>query len=280
MTTLQAWLSAFRLRTLPLALSCIFMGSFLAAAHTPLNNFTNSIFILCVLTTILLQIVSNLANDYGDSIHGADSKDRKGPQRAVQAGLISAQTMKKAILLFAFLAFVSGVSLLWVAIGSNLTLFFACLGIGVLAILAAITYTAGPKPYGYSGLGDISVLLFFGWVGVLGSYFLYAKMMPWEIFLPATSCGVFSVAVLNINNIRDIESDFNAGKYSIPVRLGRKNAVIYHILLLTIGVLTACSYTVICWKHPIQVLFLLAVPLLIRNGMAVYKNTTPQSLDP
>jgi 1,4-dihydroxy-2-naphthoate octaprenyltransferase len=283
---LSAWLSAFRLRTLPLALSSIFMGSFLANNASKTSEIENpsvfqwSIFGLCVLTTILLQILSNLANDYGDSQNGADHKDRQGPQRAVQAGLISLQAMKKAIFVFTLLAFGSGLSLLWIAFGNNLTLFATFLGLGIAAIIAAITYTAGSKPYGYAGLGDISVFIFFGYVGVIGCYFLHTQSFVWNLLLPATSCGAFSVAVLNVNNIRDIESDFQAGKFSIPVRLGRQKAIIYHFILLFLGLGASILYTILTWQHPIQLLFLLTLPLLLRNAMAVKNKENPKDLDP
>ncbi len=287
---LSIWLSAFRLRTLPLSLSSILMGSFLA---NHINNFPQnenilekangfqwSIFGLCILTTIFLQILSNLANDYGDSQNGADHKDRKGPQRAVQAGLISMQAMKKAIFVFTFLAFISGLTLLWVSFGNNLTLFLTFLGLGIAAIIAAITYTAGSKPYGYAGLGDISVFIFFGYIGVIGCYFLYTQEFIWTLLLPATSCGAFSVAVLNVNNIRDIKSDLQAGKYSIPVRLGREKAIIYHFILLFMGLFASIFYTILTWQHPIQLLFLLTLPLLIRNAMAIKNTKNPEDLDP
>lgn len=277
MTNLQAWLSAFRLRTLPLALSCIAMGGFLAASH---HRFQWSVLILAIVTTICLQVLSNLANDYGDSKHGADHADRQGPKRAVQAGLISAEQMKTAMTIFTMLSFISGLSLLWVAFGNNLTLFLTFLGLGVAAIIAAITYTAGSRPYGYAGLGDISVLIFFGWVGVIGCYFLHTKSFDWLLLLPATSCGVFATAVLNVNNIRDITSDKQAGKFSIPVRIGRENAVYYHFTLLFIGILCAVAYTFLSFKSPFQWLFLVSIPLLVRNAMAVKNNTNPKELDP
>ena len=157
---IKAWLSAFRLRTLPLALASIGMGSFLAGAE---GLFDWQIFVFCALTTIFLQILSNLANDYGDSVHGADSLDREGPQRAVQSGQISKKDMFGAMVVFAFLSLISGLYLLYLAIDSTQS-FWLFLGLGILAIIAAITYTAGKRPYGYAGLGDISVLLFF-WVG-------------------------------------------------------------------------------------------------------------------
>jgi 1,4-dihydroxy-2-naphthoate octaprenyltransferase len=201
---MKHWVSAFRLRTLPLALSSIMMGGFLAAS---VNAFQWDIFLLCISTTIFLQVLSNLANDYGDSIHGADSVDRKGPSRAVQSGKISANQMKTGIIVFVLLSLISGVSLLFVAFGLNWNAILFFLGLGILSILAAIAYTVGKRPYGYAGLGDISVFIFFGLIGVLGSLYLFIHELKWEYILPAISCGVFAVGVLNINNIRDIESD-------------------------------------------------------------------------
>src|SRR5688572_11573408 len=236
----RIWLQAFRLRTLPLALSCIAMGGFLAASA---NAFQWDIFFLCILTTIFLQILSNLANDYGDTIHGADSADRKGPSRAVQSGAISPRQMRNAVVIFVLLSLVAGISLLIVSFGINWKsiLFFLCLGL--LSILAAIAYTVGKKPYGYIGLGDFSVLIFFGLVGVMGSYYLFTKQITWYEILPALSCGFFSIAVLNINNIRDIDSDRKAGKFSIPVRIGRDRAIVYHWFLLISGWICALLYT-------------------------------------
>lgn len=274
---IKVWLSAFRLRTLPLALSSIFMGSFLAAAH---GRFELSIFILAVLTTIFLQILSNLANDYGDSVHGADHSERLGPKRAVQTGKISLQTMKKAIHIFIGLALLSGLSLIWTAFKDNLSLFFIFLGLGIAAIIAAITYTAGKKPYGYAGLGDISVLIFFGWVGVIGTYFLYTHHFGFWILLPATSCGLFAVGVLNINNIRDITSDKKAGKLSIPVRLGREKAVYYHWALLSVGFSCAIIFTALNYYSNYQWLFLITAPLFLINARAVKLYEEPARLDP
>jgi len=274
---IKAWVSAFRLRTLPLALSSILMGAFLAAAY---GHYKTSIFALSALTTIFLQILSNLANDYGDSVNGADHAERLGPKRAVQSGQISPTDMKKGIYFFVGLALVSGLSLLWVAFKDNLSLFFTFLGLGILAIIAAITYTAGKKPYGYAGLGDISVLIFFGWLGVAGSFFLYAQSFYLTLLLPATSCGLFAVGVLNINNIRDIQSDAMAGKRSIPVRIGRDKAVIYHWLLLAIGFSCGIAYTLLNYASPYQWLFLITLPLFLINARAVKKFEDPQQIDP
>lgn len=273
---IKAWLQAFRLRTLPLALACIGMAGFLAAAA---GQFNLLLFVLCCLTTILLQILSNLANDYGDSIHGADHVERTGPMRAVQAGIISAAQMKKAVIVFVLLSLFSGLSLLWFSFGWNwkaLVLFF---GLGLFSIAAAIGYTVGKKPYGYIGLGDISVLMFFGLVGVMGSYYLFTHSVTWMELLPAISCGVFSIAVLNINNIRDIESDRSAGKFSIPVRIGKPKAVTYHWLLLIIGLISATVYTVLQYQSPWQFLFFATIPLFIKNGLSV-QNRPSLELDP
>lgn len=272
----KAWLEAFRLRTLPLALASIGMGSFLAAAE---SRFRWPIFALCSLTTIFLQVLSNLANDYGDSIHGADSEDREGPQRAVQSGAISSASMKNAMYLFGTLSLVSGIGLLYVAgIGIQVLLLF--LGLGVLAIIAAITYTAGSKPYGYIGLGDISVLIFFGILGVMGTFFLHTGFIDWKYLLPSISCGFFAIAVLNVNNIRDIQSDTKAGKRSIPVRIGRDKAVIYHWGLLIGGLLSALTFVLLDFSSFYQLIFLITVPLIIKNGKAVATLTKPKDLDP
>lgn len=272
----QPWLGAFRLRTLPLALSSVAMGGFLA--HDA-GAFRWDIFLLCIFTTVFLQILSNLANDYGDSIHGADSATRKGPSRAVQSGVITANEMRGAILIFTTLSFLSGIILLWIAFGSHWGALLFFLLLGLLSIGAAITYTVGRKPYGYSGLGDLSVLFFFGFAGVTGSYYLFTKTISVYEFLPALSLGLFAVAVLNINNIRDIESDKMAGKRSVPVRLGRKKAIIYHWALLAVAVCASLAYTLLRLTSLWQFLFVLSVPLFLRNALAVKRNP-PELLDP
>jgi 1,4-dihydroxy-2-naphthoate octaprenyltransferase len=277
MINYNAWLSAIRIRTLPLALASIGMGSFLAAEA---GYFRWSVFLLCAITTIFLQILSNLANDYGDSIHGADSILRDGPSRAVQSGAIAPGIMRKTIALFVILSLVSGITLLYIALGLNIQAFLLFFFIGIMAIIAAIAYTAGKKPYGYAGLGDFSVFLFFGIVGVAGTYFLYVKEISWLLILPAVSCGMFATAVLNLNNVRDISSDKSAGKKSIPVRIGRDRAVIYHYLLLILGFITAFLFTVLYFKSYFQFLFILAVPLLVKNAIAIKTRKTAMELDP
>lgn len=252
------------------------MGGFLAAS---VNAFRWDIFLLCILTTIFLQILSNLANDYGDSIHGADNVSRKGPSRAVQSKAISAGQMKTAVVVFVVLCLISGVTLLLISFGVNWTAILFFFGLGVLSILAAIAYTMGRKPYGYIGLGDLSVLLFFGLVGVMGSYYLFTQHFSWPAILPAFSCGFFSIGVLNVNNIRDIESDRQAGKFSIPVRIGKANAVKYHWFLLTGGLFTALLYSLLDYKSPVQFLFLLSAPFFASIGTAVSQKPSAD-LDP
>lgn len=273
---MKHWVSAFRLRTLPLALSSIMMGGFLAAS---VHAFQWNIFLLCISTTIFLQILSNLANDYGDSIHGADSADRKGPSRAVQSGKISAHEMKAGIIVFVVLSLISGVSLLFVAFGLNWNAILFFLGLGVLSILAAIAYTVGKRPYGYAGLGDISVFIFFGLIGVMGSLYLFTHTLTWAYVLPAISCGLFSVGVLNINNIRDIESDVKAGKYSIPVRIGREKAVLYHWSLMILGLISTVAFVLLKYVSSFQFLFLISAPAFILIGKNVQQKPSHE-LDP
>lgn len=273
---MKHWVSAFRLRTLPLALSSIMMGGFLAAS---VNAFHWNIFLLCISTTILLQVLSNLANDYGDSVHGADSADRKGPSRAVQSGRISASQMKAGIIVFVLLSLISGITLLFVAFGVNWNAILFFIGLGVLSILAAIGYTVGKRPYGYAGLGDVSVFIFFGLIGVLGSLYLFTHQLSWQYVLPATSCGLFAVGVLNINNIRDIDSDKKAGKFSIPVRIGKEKASIYHWILIIVGLASALVFVFINYVSSFQLLFLISTPAFILIGKNVQQKPSHE-LDP
>ncbi|MEJ2751987.1 MAG: 1,4-dihydroxy-2-naphthoate polyprenyltransferase [Chloroflexota bacterium] len=272
------WLDAMRPRTLPLATASILMGSALAASRPP---FSWAVTILAIITAILLQILSNLANDFGDSQHGADSAHREGPQRAVQSGAISSRKMLAAIVITSLLSAIIGIALLWAAFGSQgIRFILVFLLLGGAAILAAIGYTAGIRPYGYAGLGDLSVLIFFGWVAVMGTYFLQTERLDWDVMLPATSCGLLAVAVLNINNIRDRRSDGLAGKNTIPVRLGLQGARIYHWILLLGAILLAIIYVLNFYYSPSQFLFLLTVPLLIANGIQVWRMSAPAELNP
>lgn len=265
------WLSAARLRTLPLALSSIIMGGFLAEKA---NSFNMTVFLLACLTTILLQVLSNFANDYGDTQNGADLIDRVGPARAVQSGKISQRQMLSAIKIVGIASLISGILLLYFAFGGFYSyLFWAFLGIGLLCILAAYTYTAGKKPYGYIGLGDISVFVFFGIVGVVGSYFLYTQSFNIEVLLPGISCGALATGVLNINNLRDIYSDQKAGKITIPVRLGRKNTIIYHWFILATAILSTLIF--IQNIEFVKPYFYISFVLIIINGIQITKSSNP-----
>lgn len=274
-TKKEAWLHAVRLRTLPLALASILAGSFLAMWQ---ESFRWEILLLASLTTVFLQILSNLSNDYGDTVHGADSAERQGPIRAVQSGMISLQEMKRAMYLFGFLSLVSGLLLIYLAL-EDWKLFLLFLGIGLSAIWAAITYTSGKNPYGYAGLGDLSVFIFFGLTGVLGTYFLHTLSFEPRAVLIAVSLGCFSTAVLNINNIRDIESDEKAGKKSIPVRIGRSNAVKYNWALLALGYVGLIGF-VAATNQPYAFLAALVWPIMMKVGYGVQHAKNSAETDP
>ncbi|WP_375419359.1 1,4-dihydroxy-2-naphthoate polyprenyltransferase [uncultured Hymenobacter sp.] len=279
---MSPWISAFRPRTLPLALASILTGGFLAAAQ---HQFKGAVVALAALTTILLQILSNLANDYGDSQNGADSVHRQGPVRAVQSGAISPAQMKRGMLICGLLALVSGLALLWVAFGQTLGAaglgwFLGFLALGLAAIWAAVNYTAGANPYGYAGFGDLSVFTFFGLVGVGGTYFLQTHSLPPAVLLPAAALGCFATAVLNVNNIRDIKSDVLAGKITIPVRLGPAHARRYHWLLLLLGLGCATVFVALTYHSPWQWLFALGAPLFLFNAVQVWQRQESMQLDP
>lgn len=271
----EAWLHAVRLRTLPLSLASIFAGSFLAKFK---DVFRWEILALAALTTIFLQILSNLANDYGDTVNGADHHERQGPVRAVQSGLISLQEMKNGMYLFGVLSLISGLLLLYFAVQSW-TLFFIFLGLGLASIWAAVSYTSGSNPYGYLGLGDISVFIFFGLLGVIGTYFLHSIDFDSIIVWIGISMGFFSTTVLNINNIRDIESDQVAGKRSIPVRIGKKAAVAYNWFLILGGNASLLIFCLLSQSWGAS-LALLILPLMVGIGMGVSKGNTSEEIDP
>jgi 1,4-dihydroxy-2-naphthoate octaprenyltransferase len=277
MSHAKVWVHALRLRTLPLALSSIGLGSFLAAFEGKMRW---NVFVLAALTTVSLQILSNLANDYGDSIHGADHEGREGPSRAVQSGVISKASMRAAIYLFVFLSLGCGLSLLIAALSGFDVTFIILFTLGMLSIGAALNYTMGKNPYGYAGLGDMFVIIFFGFVGVVGTYFCHTGIFKADTLLPAFSCGLLATAVLNVNNIRDIVSDQKAGKRSIPVRIGRENATVYHWVLIILALVSSFIYVLINYHSPYQFLFLVTTPLLIFNAMKVAANVESKKLDP
>lgn len=270
---MKKWIAAFRLKTLPLALSNTIMGSALAAGE---DKFRWSIFGLAALTTILLQIMSNLANDYGDFVNGKDTAERIGPKRMVQSGEITPKTMLRGIIIIGIFTAISGLTLILVGTaGIDITniLIFGVLGIA--AIVAAIKYTVGKNPYGYRGLGDIFVFIFFGLVGVIGTYFLHAQSFSWDLLLPASAMGFLSTGVLNMNNLRDYEADKNANKKTIVVAMGPQRAKLYHLFLVGGAILLAIIYTIINYSSPWQWLFVISLPVLFLNLKIVfsYKNS-------
>ncbi|HBG88068.1 MAG TPA: 1,4-dihydroxy-2-naphthoate octaprenyltransferase [Marinilabiliaceae bacterium] len=276
MKNIKAWVVSLRLRTLPLALSTILMGSIVAAWD---GAFRAEVLLWAALTTLFLQILSNLANDYGDALSGADNETRVGPQRMIQSGTISLGQMKKAIIILVALALISGLTLLAKAFDTQYWKLLAFFLLGLAAIAAAIRYTAGKNPYGYRGLGDIYVFLFFGIVGVAGSYFLHTNTWQWEVLLPASSIGLFSTGVLNLNNIRDIESDRKSGKITMVVRMGRNKALWYHAALLADGWLLFLIYAILTSRTMLLWPSLLALPLFIRNIVRSFKTREPSKLD-
>ena len=274
----KPWIQAFRLRTLPLSLSSIVLGCFLALYD---GGFNWKVCALALLTTLFLQILSNLANDYGDSKYGVDNSERKGPQRAVQSGVISPIRMKQVVIGFMILSFISGVWLIYEGTkGISFTAVLIFLVIGLGAIAAAVKYTIGDHPYGYSGFGDLFVFLFFGLTGVIGTYFLNTHTFKWEILLPASAAGFLSTAVLNLNNMRDRVNDKNSGKNTLVVKMGIEKARWYHFFLLLGSVVAGLTYMLLNYHSPFQMLFLLTIPLLWINASAVFRNTIPEELDP
>lgn len=272
----RPWIIAARLRTLPLAFSSILVGTVLAWNYAILDF---GIAGLTLLTAILLQVLSNFANDYGDAVSGVDSDSRKGPDRMVQSGAISKSAMRGALVLFSSLTLLSGIGLLFLAFPNNWEMMLLFFGIGIVAIGAAIKYTVGKNPYGYAGFGDAFVFVFFGLVAVAGTYFLQTKNLNWMILLPATTLGLFAVGVLNVNNIRDIETDKAAGKHSIPVRIGKEKAGLYHSMLISIGFLASIVFVLLDYGHAFQLAFILMGPLFLKNIRAV-KAKSGKELDP
>lgn len=268
-----------RLRTLPLAASCVFAG---AACSMKNSAFPWKVFGLALLTTVLLQILSNFANDYGDFDKGTDNENRVGPERALQSGAITAAQMKVAIVINVLLALISGILLLLVsyeATGNAMGLWIL-LGIGLLAIAAAYKYTAGDNAYGYSGLGDISVFLFFGLVGVIGNAFLYRGEFSTLSLFPAIGIGCLSTAVLNLNNLRDHVNDAASGKMTRIVRMGFVKGKEYHMWLLLIGANFAVLATFVAAKEWFHYLPLVALPPLVIHGKKVMQTENPADLDP
>ncbi|MCF6279902.1 MAG: 1,4-dihydroxy-2-naphthoate octaprenyltransferase [Flavobacteriaceae bacterium] len=294
---LKHYIQAARLRTLPLSVSGIIVGSILGNRDHIFEMINNeignwhcfgipsvletSIFWLAILTTIGFQILSNFANDYGDGVKGTDNDDRVGPKRALQSGAISPKQMLSAIKITGFITLLIALLLIYVSFGKEnfgySALFFF---LGIASIVAAIKYTMGKNAYGYSGLGDIFVFLFFGLLSVCGSYFLYTKHLDYIIFLPAISIGLLSVGVLNLNNMRDRASDAKSNKNTLVVKIGEASAKKYHYFLLIGAFISALLYILIRPNSPLEVIFVIAFIPIFKHLHTVYNNNNPKELDP
>ncbi len=275
--SVKNWIAAARLRTLPLALATIILGTFLANFY---GNFSVEVLVWSIITATIYQVLSNFANDLGDGLKGTDA-NRQGEKRAIASGAISIKQMKNAVLLLVILSLFSGT---YLSIIATKNLPFYVTGIfmllGVFATLAALKYTLGKSAYGYSGWGDVFVLIFFGWVGVIGSSFLHINRLENLLFLPASAVGFLAMGVLNLNNMRDIDNDAAANKNTLVVKLGLQKAKIYHLLLL-IGALVLQSIFVLFTKPGLGgFLFLLTVPLLFINAKKAWQATAPKDFEP
>ena len=272
---MKHWIQAARLRTLPLSVSGIIVGS----AYAHYQGYSDwSIVVLALLTTLGLQVLSNYANDYGDGVKGTDA-NRIGEKRLVAAGVITAEQMKKAVIITAVLTFINALLLIYVAFGKEnfaLSLIFILLGIG--SIGAAIKYTVGKSAYGYSGFGDLFVFIFFGLVSVIGSNFLFTHFIDWKLFLPATAIGLLSVAVLNLNNMRDIENDRLAGKNTLVVKMGLDKAKKYQNYLIIVSFLFLLLFTVFIKINFLQ--FLIIYLFLGKHLQNVDKAKEYEDFDP
>lgn len=271
---IKVWVSAFRLRTLPLSFSLVIMGTSVAIGGRGTSLY---LLLFTLTTTLFLQVLSNLSNDYGDSVRGVDGEGRVGPCRAIQSGEITPSQMKVAIVVFAVLSLISGIGLLGVAYGHvGLAPVVALLAVGLLCIVAAITYTVGKHPYGYAGLGDLSVFVFFGLVGVGGTYFLQKGCLDAKIVLPAISVGLLSCGVLNMNNMRDVDNDARMGKRTIPTIIGIRNAARYQCGLMVLATVGIASHITIYGIAPQYLSLIAAIPFVVNavRTLKLYKDTS------
>lgn len=277
MKKIKAWLSAFRFRTLLLSFSLIIMGATIAWYD---GYFSLKTFILAMITTLFLQILCNISNDYGDAYSGVDYAGRVGPQRAVQSGAITIVEMHRAIFVLTILAFVSGILLLIDAY-ARLTLigFLVMLCVGILSIIAAICYTVGKRPYGYRGLGDLSTFIFFGLVGVEGSYIVFTGNFSVTVMLPASAIGLLSVGVLNMNNMRDYQSDKQSGKNTLIVMQGIHWGLIYQTIIIVLAYILMIIYITIWGRMP-QLLCLLSMPMFIIHLKTIWQESDNRKFDP
>ncbi|MFN4198384.1 MAG: 1,4-dihydroxy-2-naphthoate octaprenyltransferase [Flavobacterium sp.] len=275
---MKHWIEAARVRTLPLSVSGILVGSFYAMSQAIFNWYIVG---FALLTTLGLQILSNFANDYGDGVKGTDNEDRVGPQRAVQSGAISPQSMKSAIRLTAVITFVFATLLIYFSFKDQYvyySLFFLVLG--VIAIASAIRYTVGNSAYGYRGWGDVFVFVFFGWVSTMGTYFLFAKEWDWYLTLPATAIGLLSVGVLNLNNMRDEDSDRKSGKRTMVVKMGGAAARQYHYFLITTAMVLMLGFGLLKGFAIDQYIYVIVFFPLMSHMLRVHRTQNNRELDP
>ncbi|WP_299099753.1 1,4-dihydroxy-2-naphthoate octaprenyltransferase [uncultured Winogradskyella sp.] len=277
MNKIKPWLSAMRLRTLPLSVSGIILGSCFAYYN---GQFNILVFALAMLTTISLQILSNLANDYGDGVKGTDNEDRVGPERAIQSGAITPLEMFEAIRFNIVVVIMLTVILLWIAFGfANILYFLLFMILGGMCVYAAIRYTMGESPYGYRALGDVFVFIFFGLISTIGSYILYLNSFDHVVVLPALAVGLLSVGVLNLNNMRDIESDEKSNKITVAVKLGLPKAKQYHYFLIFGALFISIIFSVLYYVEPYNFIYLIAfIPLLI-HVKKIKHARTPDDFD-
>lgn len=275
---MKHWIEAARIRTLPLSVSGILVGSFYAMSQA---HFNWKIVIFALTTTICLQVLSNFANDYGDGIKGTDNEDRVGPKRAIQSGTITPQAMKVALFFMTLLTLLSALLLIYFSFkGKYLLYSLLFFVLGLLAIASAIRYTVGKNPYGYRGYGDIFVFVFFGLVSTFGIYFMFTKAVDALLLLPATAIGFLSVGVLNLNNMRDEESDRKAGKNTLVVKNGGAWARKYHFFLLISAMILVLLFAFLSRFNFDQYIFVAAYFPIISHLITVYKNKNPRFLDP
>lgn len=275
---MKHWIEAARVRTLPLSVSGIIVGSFYAMSQAMFNW---NIVLFALLTTLGLQILSNFANDYGDGIKGTDNDDRVGPKRSIQKGTITPFQMKNAMILMSVITLCFAALLIYYAFKDSYLLYSSIFFIlGILAVASAIRYTVGKGAYGYRGYGDVFVFIFFGLVSTFGVYFMFSKQIDWLLLLPATAIGFLSVGVLNLNNMRDEESDRKAGKNTIVVQKGGVWAKKYHYFLIISSMIFVVVFAILNNFHFDQYLFLAAYLPLTSHLLTVTRNRNPKLLDP
>lgn len=274
--TLKACLRSMRLRTLPLSLAGIVLGVLLAAK---VCDYDLTTVVLLALTTVCLQILSNLSNELGDTLSGTDRSDRQGIHYSLQDGEMTVPEMKRLIGCFAVLSCLVGFAMVWRAFGTVLApLPAAFLALGAAAVWAAMHYTLGKHPYGYRGLGDIFVFIFFGLATVCGGYFLTCLVWDWRILLPAAAIGCFSVAVLNVNNIRDMKSDAET-RTTVALKLGLRRARIYQTVLIAAGWVLMTVFAATEPLHWLHFAYVLALPGFLKHLHGVWTRED-RALDP